>query len=57
MVTKKELIEENKRLKGLLDHRHDLNIVCYHCKGSGMYWTYGMDEEQRCPYCHGSGRL
>jgi DnaJ-class molecular chaperone len=55
-MTKQQLVDENKRLKGLLDKEFSKK-PCYHCNGTGRYWTYGLDDEESCPYCHGSGRM
>lgn len=53
--TKKELESEIKELKSRLEREHSKE-KCWHCNGSGEYWTY-WDGDTHCPYCHGSGRL
>jgi len=56
MPTKSELLKENTKLKSLLN-KEQSKQTCYHCQGTGKRWTYGMDNEERCRYCGGSGRL
>ena len=55
MTTKAELIKENKLLKERLDKERSKE-KCFYCNGSGKIWRYGMDGDQSCPRCGGSGR-
>ncbi len=55
---KRKLREAKKVLTRVKDYmeKESKKEICYHCNGSGEYWTY-WDGDIHCPYCHGSGRL
>jgi len=54
MTTKKELIEENNKLKDQL-YKEKSKEKCYRCGGSGEIFSY-WDGDTYCPVCQGSGR-